>query len=165
MLYIKMIISCLIFFSTNLVLAQATANFNASVTIIQPTEITTTSDLSFARIDAKNGGEVTLSPDNRRTASGSVELCDGGNISAASFKVTGESGYTYAVTLPNGNYELINGSGSIVINNFTTDAKSDHALVAGIQTIHVGATLNVNAAQNPGIYKSPGGFNVTVNYN
>tara|TARA_R100000935_G_C2830171_1_gene164586 strand:+ start:713 stop:1159 length:447 start_codon:yes stop_codon:yes gene_type:complete len=145
--------------------AQATATFNASVTIIQPIGITTTSDLKFANVDAKNGGDVTLSPNSIRSTSGEVELSDGGIVSAASFEITGESGYTYALTLPSDNYILSNGSETMEINNFTTDYNSDNVLASGSQTINVGATLKVNPNQTPGTYVNQGGFNVTVNYN
>ncbi|CAM4139543.1 DUF4402 domain-containing protein [Gillisia hiemivivida] len=145
--------------------AQATATFNASVTIIQPIGITTTSDLKFANVDAKNGGEITLSPNSTRTTSGDVALSDGGIVSAASFEITGESGYTYAVSLPGDNYVLSNGSETMEINNFTTDFNSDNTLTAGSQKINVGATLKVNPNQTPGNYVNQGGFNVTVNYN
>jgi len=145
--------------------AQATANFNASVTIIQPIGITTSSDLKFANVDAKNGGEVILSPNSTRTTSGEIELADGGIASAASFEITGEAGYTYAVTLPGDNYVLSNGSETIEIKNFTSDFKSENALAVGSQTINVGATLKVNPNQTPGTYVNQGGFNVAVNYN
>ena len=150
---------------TNGIFAQATASFNASATIIQPIGITTVSDLNFANIDAKNGGAVTLSPENSRTSNGDVALAEGGNVSAASFEISGQSGLTYAISIPSVDYVLSNGSESMVINNFTTDATSDKALAGGTQTIHVGATLNVNPNQTPGNYISPSPFNVTVNYN
>lgn len=145
--------------------AQATANFNASVTIIQPIGISTSSDLKFANVDAKNGGEVTLSPNSIRSTSGEVQLAEGGIASAASFEITGEAGYTYSVTLPGDNYVLSNGSETIEIKNFTSDFNSETALAVGSQTINVGATLKVNPSQTPGTYVNQGGFNVTVNYN
>ncbi len=162
-LYILLTFSALCFSSMSF--AQATATFSASVTIIQPIGITTTSDLKFANVDAKNGGEVTLSPNSTRTTSGEVQLSDSGIVSAASFEITGEPGYAFAVTLPGDNYVLSNGSETMEINNFTTDFNSDNALAAGSQTIHVGATLKVNPNQTPGTYVNQGGFNVTVNYN
>ncbi|WP_010229520.1 DUF4402 domain-containing protein [Gillisia marina] len=159
--FIGILILC---FSTS-ILAQATASFNASVTIIQPIGITTTSDLKFANVDAKNGGDVTLSPNSTRSTSGEVELAEGGAVSAASFEITGEPGYTYSVTLPGDNYVLSNGSETMEINNFTSDFNSENALAVGSQTINVGATLKVNPNQTPGNYVNQGGFNVTVNYN
>ncbi|HSM62881.1 MAG TPA: DUF4402 domain-containing protein [Gillisia sp.] len=162
-LYILLTFSALCF--TNIIFAQATANFTASVTIIQPIGITTTSDMNFANVDAKNGGTITLTPNSTRTSTGDLELAEGGSISAASFEVTGEPGLTYAVTVPNNDYVLSNGSESIIINNFTTDFNSDNALATGSQTINVGASLEVNPNQTPGNYVSQGGLNVTVNYN
>jgi hypothetical protein len=162
-LYTLLTFSALFF--TNLIFAQATANFTASVTIIQPIGITTTSNMNFANVDARNGGLITLSPNNTRNSYGDVKLADDGSISAASFEVTGEQGYTYTVTVPSDDYVLSNGSESIIINDFTTDFKSDNALAAGSQTINVGATLEVNPNQTPGNYVSQGGLDVTVNYN
>ncbi len=150
---------------TSIIFAQATATFNASATIIQPIGITTTSDLSFANLDAKNGGAVTLTPDNFRISEGNVDLAEGGKVSAAAFQITGQSGLTYAISIPSNDYVLTNGSESMIINNFTTDARGDNAMADGSQTIHIGATLNVNPNQTPGNYVSPAGFNVTVNYN
>jgi len=149
----------------NVIFAQATATFNASATIIQPIGITTTSDLSFANLDAKNGGAVTLTPDNLRISEGNVDLAEGGNVSAAAFKITGQPGLTYAISIPSNKYVLTNGSDSMIISNFTTDATSNNILADGSQTIHIGATLNVKPNQMPGIYVSPARFNVTVNYN
>ena len=162
---IKTFIGILILCFSSTVFAQATASFNASVTIIQPIGITTTSDLKFANVDAKNGGDVTLTPNSTRTTSGEVELAEGGTVSAASFEITGEPGYTYGVTLPGDNYVLSNGSETMEINNFTSDFNSENALAVGSQTINVGATLKVNPNQTPGNYVNQGGFNVTVNYN
>lgn len=147
------------------VFSQATASFTASVTIIQPIGITTTSDLSFANVDAKNGGEITLSPNSIRTTSGEVALSDGGIVSAASFEITGEPGYTYGISLPDNNYVLSNGSETMEINNFTTDFNSESALAEGSQTINVGATLKMNPNQTPGYYATQAPLNVTVTYN
>ncbi len=162
-IYLLLTIIALCF--TNIIFAQATANFSASVTIIQPIGITTISNLSFSNVDAKNGGEVTLTPNSTRTTNGDVELAEGGNVSAASFEITGESGYTFAVTLPSDNYVLSNGNETIEINNFTSDFNNETALADGSQIINVGATLKINPNQTPGNYVNQGGFNVAVNYN
>ncbi|MCF4101538.1 DUF4402 domain-containing protein [Gillisia sp. M10.2A] len=146
-------------------MAQATANFTASATIIQPIGITTTSNMSFANLDAKSGGAVILSPDNTRLTSGDVALADGTPASAASFTVTGETGFTYAVTLPSSEYVLTNGSENMIIKDFTSNIDNSGSLAGGSQNIRVGATLKVNPNQTPGNYTSPAGFNVTVNYN
>ena len=54
--------------------AQATAHFTASATIIQPIGITTLSHLNFAEVDAKEGGEIILTPKAERIAQGLLPL-------------------------------------------------------------------------------------------
>ncbi|CAM4209290.1 DUF4402 domain-containing protein [Gillisia limnaea] len=149
------------------ILAQtsATANFTASATIIQPITITTTSDMNFANIDAKTGGQIILTPDNIRTSSGGVVLAGEENLSAATFIVTGQSGYTYDISLPEDIYTLSNGIENMVINNFTSSISNGNLIADESQIIRVGATLNVNANQTPGFYSTPAPLNVTVNYN
>ncbi len=146
-------------------MAQATANFTASVTIIQPIGITNTANMNFANLDAKSGGAIILSPDNSRTNQGGVELKDGNTVSAATFEVTGQAGYTYSISLPNSNHVLTNGTDDIIIRDFTSSLNDEGSLADGSQTLRVGASLDINPNQTPGNYTSPGGFNVTVNYN
>ncbi len=143
----------------------ATANFTASVTIVQPITLITTSDMNFANIDAKNGGQIILTPDNTRISTGGVELAGAENLSAATFMVSGQSGYTYDISLPDDTYTLTNGIESMVINNFTSSSSNGNLIADESQIIRVGATLNVNPNQTPGFYSTPAPLNVTVNYN
>ncbi len=149
------------------ILAQtsATANFTASATIIQPITITTTSDMNFANIDAKTGGQIILTPDNTRTSSGGVVLAGEENLSAATFIVSGQSGYTYNISLPKDTYTLTNGIEDMVIQNFTSSTSGGNMIADESQIIRVGATLSINANQTPGFYSTPAPINVTVNYN
>lgn len=143
---------------------QATATFTASVTIIEPIGITTTSDMNFASLDAKSGGSVILTPENDRIITGGLELADGSMVSAASFKVTGENGYSFSLSLPQGEYLLSDGSENIVIRDFTSNfTESD--LSPSTPEIKVGATLDIKAGQQPGNYKTLTAIPVTVNYN
>ena len=160
--FLHILILSLIF--TGIGYAQATANFTATATIIQPITIATTSQMNFAKIDAKNGGDVILTPESTRYTSGEVELDEATSVSAASFTVSGQQGYTYAITLPQSEYELTNGSEKMTLKDFTTDIKSG-SLAEGTQSFRVGATLKVNANQQPGIYNTLNNLNVTVNYN
>ena len=145
--------------------SQASASFTASVTIIEPIGITTTSNMNFANVDAKTGGTVILAPDNTRTTSGGVELEEATGVSAASFEVTGEQGVSFSLSLPENEYILTNGSENIIIKDFTSSLAASGNLQSGSQTVRVGATLDVNPNQTPGIYTSEGPMNVTVNYN
>jgi hypothetical protein len=146
-------------------MAQATASFTASVTIIQPIGITSTANMNFANLYAKSGGAVVLGPDNTRVGQGGVELTDGKAVSTATFEVTGQAGYTYSITLPDSDQVLTNGTDNIIIRDFTSSLKDEGALALGSQTLSVGASLDINPNQTPGNYTSPGGFNITVNYN
>jgi hypothetical protein len=53
----------------------------------------------------------------------------------------------------------------MIVNAFTSTPSATGALTLGAQTLLVGATLNVGAAQVAGLYTNAIGFDVTVNYN
>ncbi|MCM8570147.1 DUF4402 domain-containing protein [Gramella jeungdoensis] len=143
---------------------SATASFTATVTIIDPIEIQATSDMNFASIDARNGGTVTLNPDNTRSSSGDVLLDNTSGVSAATFEIKGQSGYSFDLCLPEGDFVLVNGPENITIKDFTSDLKTQ-TLLAGTQMIRLGATLEIAPNQRPGVYSSPAPIEVTVNYN
>ena len=144
---------------------QATATFTASVTIIEPIGITNTAEMNFASLDAKSGGTVILTPDNDRLASGGVELADGTNVSAASFRVTGQQGFSFTISLPQGEYYLTNGNQNIILKDFTTNLDSSGDLSGGMAEFRVGATVEIQSGQQPGTYNTIGELPVTVHYN
>lgn len=143
---------------------SASASFTASVTIIEPLEIQNTADMNFASIDARNGGTVTLNPDNTRSRSGDLMLDDAATVSAATFEIKGQNGHSFDLSLPKGRYVLVNGTDQIGIRDFTSDLTSKH-LVSGSETVRLGATLEIGPQQKPGVYTSPAPIEVTVNYN
>ncbi len=148
--------------------AQSTATATATATIITPISITKNADMSFGNIavQASTGGTVVLAPAGTRTRTSGVTLpATTGTVTAASFTVNGTGTYTYAITLPSSaTLTRASGSETMVANAFTSNPSATGALTAGTQDIAVGATLNVAAAQVPGVYTSTG-FDVTVNYN
>ena len=164
---ISFILFLLSIFSCGISSAQtsATASFTASVTIVQPIGITTTANMNFANLDAKTGGAVILTPESTRISTGGVALEGNSSVSAAAFEVTGEEGFAFSITLPKDEYVLTNGSESMIIKDFTSSLAEGGSLSAGSKVVRVGATLNVNPNQTPGIYNSPAPMNVTVNYN
>lgn len=162
---LQLFIMALFLGATALGQTQATANFTASVTIIEPIGITNTSDMNFAAIDAKGGGMVVLTPDNGRFASGGVQLADGTNVSAASFRVSGQQGFSFSVTLPDGEYLLTNGSQNIILKDFTSNLEGAGDLTSRSSEFRVGATVEIQPGQHPGTYKSVGYLPVTVHYN
>jgi hypothetical protein len=146
-----------------------TASASISATIVNPIGITKKVDLSFGNLYAgTSSGTVILDPAGNRSATGGVTLPSAaGTVTAASFDVTGEDSYSYTITLPTTAYitSVNSGSETMLINNFISSPSQTGKLNSGIQTISVGATLNVGAVQPPSEYKNDKGFVVIVNYN
>lgn len=153
--------------STN-VSAQATASATATATIVTPISITKNVDMNFGNIavQASTGGTVELSPAGVRIASGGVTLpVNNGTVTAASFTVDGSGNYTYSITLPSSALIITSGANTMTVDAFTSSPSAIGTLTAGTQTLTVGATLNVAAANPAGTYISTTPFDVTVNYN
>lgn len=146
-----------------------TALASICATIIKPIGITKNVDLSFGNICAgTSSGTVILDPAGNRTATGGVTLPSAaGTVTAASFSVIGEGYYSYTITLPTTAYITSDNSNSepMIIDKFISSPSRTGNLNSGVQTISVGATLNVGAAQQVNEYKSITEFTVTVNYN
>ena len=150
--------------------AQATATASASATIITPITIVKNVDMNFGNVavSATIAGTAILAPAGTRTTGGAggVTLpATTGTVAAASFTVSGQANYTYAITLPS-TTNITSGGNTMVVNAFTSSPATTGTLSSlGSQTLNVGATLNVNAAQAPGTYTNATGVPVTVNYN
>ena len=85
--------------------AQATATAAASATIITPITITKTVDMNFGNVavSATIAGTAILAPAGTRTTGGAggVTLpATTGTVAAATFTISGQASYTYAITLP-----------------------------------------------------------------
>jgi hypothetical protein len=107
-----------------------------------------------------------LAPAGTRTSTSGVTLpATAGTVTAATFTVSGNGSYTYAITLPT-TVTLTHSGGvqTMDATAFTSNPSGTGALTAGTQDISIGATLTVAAAQLAGVYTS-GNFDVTVNYN
>jgi len=165
-----------LFFSTVMVLGITTASFSqetasadASATIVTPIAITKTVDMSFGNISVQSAtaGTVVMDPAGSRTPTAGCTLpAVTGTVTAASFDITGEGTYTYAITLPSSvTITHTNTTDNMTVDNFTSTPSGTGALTAGAQTLTVGASLNVSAAQLAGVYTSGTAFDVTVNYN
>lgn len=150
------------------VTAQATTSATATATILTAISITKTTDINFGNISvqASTGGTVILSTAGVRSTTGGVTLpATSGTITAASFIVGGEGSYTYTITLPTVPHTITNGANSMTVTAFLSNPSGTGTLSSGSQTLTVGGTLHVAAAQANGLYASETGFNVTVNYN
>ena len=151
--------------------AQATATASATATIITPITIIKTADMNFGNVavSATTAGTAVLAPAGTRTTGGAggVTLpATTGTVSAASFTVSGQGGYTYAITLPTSCVITDGASHNMTVNAFTSSPSATGTLsVGGTETLNVGATLNVTAGQASGLYTNATGVPVTVNYN
>jgi len=151
--------------------AQATATASATATIITPISISKTVDMNFGNIavSASTAGTVVLSTASGRTTGGAggVTLpATTGTVAAASFAVAGQASYTYAITLPTSATLSDGATHTMAVSAFTSNPSVTGALsTGGTQTLLVGATLTVSAAQAAGTYTSSTAVPVTVNYN
>ena len=151
--------------------AQATATASASADIITPITIVKTVDMNFGNVavSATISGTAILAPAGTRTTGGSggVTLpATNGTVSAASFTVSGQPSYTYAITLPSSTTITDGSSHNMTVNSFTSSPSSTGTLSStGSDVLNVGATLNVSAGQASGTYTNATGVPVTVNYN
>jgi hypothetical protein len=139
----------------------AGATITAAITIVH------TAHLHFGQIVAGVGaGTVVQSAAASPTRTATD--CTLGNttgMTPATFSVGGEPNATYAITLPGDSDVTITGAGDpMAVTAFTSSPSGTGTLNgSGAQTLYVGATLNVGAAQVAGVYT--GTFDVTVTYN
>ena len=147
----------------------ATGQADAFATIAQAMTITWVSDLNFGTVISAAGTvQVVPGPATPTVNYGGVTPVAGGTITAAEFTVTGNNNATFAVTVPAGSITLQEGGGNtMTADTFTSACASVTCTLsgAGADTIYVGATLNVTAGLNAGLYTSTAPFDVTVNYN
>ncbi|MDB5252864.1 MAG: YapH protein [Flaviaesturariibacter sp.] len=149
--------------------AQATASAGIGATIVVPINLAKTSDMNFGMIAAAQvPGAVELGPGGARSASNGVNLPSaGGSVSAASFVVSGESNYTYSITLPpSAVLTRQAGMETMTVTNFQSVPSQTGTLSAqGVQVLNVGARLMVGPQQAVGAYETDSPFEVVVNYN
>lgn len=153
--------------SANVFAQSATAT--AGATIVGPISISKDVDMDFGNVAVNtNPGTVILDPDGTRSSTGGVTLpAVTGTVTAASFTVSGVSGYTYAITLPLAATTISFGAITMTVDNWTSTptVALGGTLTGGTETLNVGATLNVAGSQAAGTYLSAIPFTVTVNYN
>lgn len=148
--------------------AQSTATATATATIVGPISITKTGDLNFGAVaPGATGGTLVLTPAGTTSVTSDVTT-QGGTLSAATFTVSGDANATYSITFPNASVSLSDGAaGTMTVDTFTSSPATTGTLdgTTGEQTLTVGGTLNVGAAQTAGTYTNTSDLQVTVGYN
>lgn len=152
----------------------AAASAASTATVIAPITITKSADLVFGSFARGAGGTVTVSTSGARTATGAILSTVGGTPGAAKFDVVGEGISTYSITW-SGDTQLVTGASGVgetmvlarisdlTAGNATTGEVTSGTLTADAQSIYLGGTLTVDAAQVSGAYT--GSVTATVEYN
>lgn len=153
-------------FFLNSVSAQVNATATASATILTGISITKVQDMNFGRLNpGASGGTATISTAGVVTPTGDVTKLAGATPTAASFTVSGETGYTFSISLPTSDYTISYLTNNMTVNTFISDPATTGTIVGGGTTLSVGAKLTVASGQVSGTYTNGTGFTVTVNYN
>lgn len=159
---------------TTAAVAQSTAETSAATgaRVITPITITMVEDMNFGNLVATvAGGEIVLPISGARTGDDAILLgTQNGTIKAASFTVTGETNFTYAITLPPTSFNVSSKVGEITsimsVGTFVSSPSGTGTLSAsGTQPLIVGATITLGANQVSGTYTNADALAITVNYN
>ncbi len=153
----------------------ASVGTTATGTVIAPIGITNPADLNFGSFVAGPAvGTVTVDTDGGRTATGDAFLPTvSPTPTAAQFLVTGGDDATYTISWAGGVLTNTGGAGETMtltrVSNLTGNAGATTNVVTGTlsaegeETIYMGGTLAVGAAQVAGTYE--GVVTATVEYN
>jgi hypothetical protein len=161
----------LVVVATENVNAQTSATTSAETfaNIITPITIQKTVDLVFGDIVPTDlPGTVVIPVTGLRSFTGGAFAFANstGSPSAAQFTVSGENNAAYSIVVDNTSFTISNGSATMIVNNIVTSPTPNGKLNgSGLQTITVGATLNVLGSQAPGLYKNEDALSITVAYN
>ncbi len=146
----------------------STATAGIGVTISTPISVSKSVNMSFSNVtvSTSQGGSVVLDPNGKESASGGISINNAEGGVPASFTVSGQGGYAYSVNLPNTPVSMDDESANALnITNFTSSPEVSGQTQAGTQTINVGATLNLQKAEETGEYDAEIPFDIRVNYN
>jgi hypothetical protein len=160
----------MIAFTTNAV-AQSSATTTAATDakVIAPITISKTVDMNFGNlVSTVDGGAIVLPTTGVRTGDATILAGPDGSPTAASFTVGGEADYTYGITLPAGPFDVGDGASTpetMAVGTFVSSPDATGTLTAGTETLIVGATITLGAAQAAGVYTNAADLAVTVMYN
>src|SRR5665811_404707 len=142
---------------------------DSSATVITPITISKTVDMNFGSlVSTVAGGAIVLPTTGVRTGDAAILAGPTGSPTAASFTVTGETDYTYGITLPAAPFDVSNSdttAATMPVGTFVSLPDGTGALALGTQTLLVGATITLGATQASGVYTNATEMIVTVMYN
>jgi hypothetical protein len=148
--------------------ANKTLSVQSKARIITPITLANTGSqaLDFGVI-ARGTTDATIvvasnAAPSQSVATGDAVILTSAAQTAAKFTVGGETGKTYAITIPSTTQTIISGANHLDITNFTCSNGTSGAIGTN-DIFYVGGTLSVPAAAVAASYT--GTFSVTVNYN
>ncbi|MGD8571885.1 MAG: DUF4402 domain-containing protein [Gammaproteobacteria bacterium] len=149
-------------FSSQAIAGSTTGN--AQAVIVNPITIAESQAMNFGSIGPAAAASTVVLSTAGAVSSAAADLVPGTGAAAGVFSVSGEAGYTYAITLPV-SATLTSGANTMTVDTWTTATGSGTATLdgTGADTVNVGATLNVGAGQAAGTYT--GTYTITVDYN
>lgn len=156
--------------SAQKVKAQASVTAHATAEVVEALTAMEIATLNFGRFSPEtSGGEIKLSVDGTRTATGTVNLA-GGAYNAAIFYLTGQSNATVTIILPSASAMLTNSANGKTMEVTKWEAFPPAGLGAGVLSqgllsLNVGATLKVGSLLNNPVGIYAGTYAVTFSYN
>lgn len=166
--FYTLLIAILGFTSTSFAQSSATlSNNSVGATIHLPITLSNTTALNFGGVvSSVSGGTVVLNAGTSvRTVTGvTIPAGLAGTVAAGLFTVSGHKSAQYSITIPSAPVTITLSAGkTMTVGNFTsTKTSGTISATTGTDTFSVGATLNVGANQDPGLYT--GTYVVTVAY-
>jgi hypothetical protein len=146
----------------------SSASAGVSATISTPISVSKSVSMSFSNISVSptQGGSIILDPTGKESTSGGVSITNSQVGAPASFTVSGQGGYAYSVNLPTAPVSIDDSSANLLnITTFTSSPPVSGESQSGTQTINVGATLNLEKAEEAGEFEAEIPFDIQVNYN
>jgi hypothetical protein len=139
--------------------AQASANFSASVSIVEPIGISSISNIQGSVVKASNDNIIELSQADI------IESCDklSASINPIVMKVNSSDPYLYSISLPEIEIVFSNGINDITLTNF--QSKTDPSSSSSTDLVRLDATVNMLLVDAIGTYTSQESIVMTVNYN
>jgi len=149
------------------------AGADGDAVVVSPLSLVPVEDLDFGNLIAgPSGGTAVVNTAGVRTTTGTV-VSAGGTPSNAEFQGFGTRNRFVFVSTPSNSYTLnrVGGGSSMVMNQLTLQADNLTPFFfpglfrinsTDVITLRIGATLNVGANQQEGVYEAT--FPITMNY-
>lgn len=146
------------------------ANCQVFATILPAYSAVANSQMNFGKFSpGPEGGNLILAPQGKLSIIGSIvsneEVCN-----SASYYVIGDDNTVFSVTLPHESAELVNteNANTLLVSNWESAMVSpyhEESVNDGVQTVYVGATLEVGSSESNQRGNYTGLYTITFDFN